>query len=80
VRKTQEALGLLEDLLAVELLLARDVLTATPTRLRLGIGAGSALNVVEAAVVGTVERTPAAVHSAVRASLSPVSSVRRPAP
>jgi histidine ammonia-lyase len=79
VRKTQEALGLLEDLLAVELLLARDVVTAAPSRLRLGIGTGSVLKVVEQAVIGSVEQSPAAVHSAVRASLSQVSSVRVPA-
>jgi histidine ammonia-lyase len=70
VRKADAALGLLEDLLAVELLMARDVLStmsATPT---LGTGTGSALRIVEEVIAASAPtEPPAAVHRALRARL-----------
>ena len=42
VRKADAALGLLEDLLAIELLLARDVLSTAPEPPMLGAGTGGA--------------------------------------
>src|SRR5512133_575221 len=50
VRKTNTALDMLDDLLAIELLLARDVLATMPDRLTLGAGTGHALEVVEEAL------------------------------
>jgi histidine ammonia-lyase len=73
VRKSDEAVRLLEDILAVELLLARDVLTAMPSRGALGVGTGSALDLVEKTLAGTDERSPASVHLAVRERLSQLS-------
>jgi histidine ammonia-lyase len=76
VRKADVALGLLEDLLAVELLMARDVLSATPATPTLGAGTGAALRVVEEVVAATDPTgPPAAVHRALRARL-PVTGVR----
>jgi len=66
VRKTDDALGLLEDLLAIELLLARDVLATMPTRSVLGTGTSQALQMVEAAMAAAVEQTPAGVHHTLR--------------
>jgi len=65
VRKADAALGLLEDLLAVELLLARDVLAAAPAAPALGAGTGAALRMVEQAVAAADPR-PDAVHRALR--------------
>ena len=66
VRKADAALGLLEDLLAVELLLARDVLAAAdhagPWRQR---GTGAALRMVEQAIAAA-DPCPDAVHRAPR--------------
>jgi histidine ammonia-lyase len=73
VRKSDEAVRLLEEILAVELLLARDVLTAKPSRGALGVGTGSALDLVEKTLAGTDERSPASVHLAVRERLSQLS-------
>jgi histidine ammonia-lyase len=65
VRKADAALGLLEDLLAVELLLARDVLAAAPVRPALGAGTGAALRTVEEAIAAA-DPHPDAVHRALR--------------
>jgi len=65
VRKTDAALGLLEDLLAIELLLARDLLAAAPARPVLGAGTGAALHAVEEAIA-TADPYPDAVHRALR--------------
>lgn len=65
VRNTDAALGVLEDLLAIELLLARDVLATTSTRPVLGAGTGRALNAVEQAIV-TADPRPEDVHRALR--------------
>lgn len=65
VRKTDDALGLLEDLLAIELMLARDVLTAAPARSVLGVGTSAALRMVEQAIAAAAAQ-PDAVHRALR--------------
>jgi histidine ammonia-lyase len=70
VRKADTALGLLEDLLAVELLMARDVLSTKPVTPTLGAGTGAALRVVEEAIAaGDPTGPPAEVHRALRARL-----------
>ena len=70
VRKADTALGLLEDLLAVELLMARDVLSTMPATPTLGTGTGSALRVVEEVIAASAPtEPPAAVHRALRARL-----------
>jgi histidine ammonia-lyase len=66
VRKTDAALGLLEDLLAIELLLARDVLATAPATQALGTGTEAALQAVEQAIA-TADPYPDAVHRALRA-------------
>src|SRR5215472_17800688 len=65
VRKTDTALGLLEDLLAVELLLARDVLATARARPELGAGTGAALTTVEKAIAAADPYADAA-HRALR--------------
>ncbi|HEY1346260.1 MAG TPA: aromatic amino acid lyase, partial [Streptosporangiaceae bacterium] len=65
VRKAGAALGLLADLLAAELLLARDVLAAAPVMPELGAGPGAALRTVEQAIAAADPR-PDAVHRALR--------------
>ena len=65
VRKSDAALGLLEDLLAIELMLARDLLTITPTKPVLGAGTAVALRMVEEAIT-VADPRPDAVHRALR--------------
>jgi histidine ammonia-lyase len=65
VRKTDAALGLLEDLLAIELLLARDVLASAPAAPTLGAGTAAALRTVEQAMA-SADPYPDAVHRALR--------------
>jgi histidine ammonia-lyase len=65
VRKTEAALELLADLLAIELLLARDVLIAAPASPSLGGGTAAALRMVEKAIAAADPR-PDAVHRALR--------------
>ena len=65
VRKTDTALGLLEDLLAIELLLARDLLAVTPIHPVLGTGTAAALRMVEEAIAAA-DPYPDAVHHALR--------------
>jgi histidine ammonia-lyase len=65
VRKADAALGLLEDLLAIELLLARDVLAAAPAAPALGAGTSAALRMVEQAIA-VADPRPDAVHRALR--------------
>jgi histidine ammonia-lyase len=76
VRKADEALALLDDLLAVELLLARDVLAAMPDRPTLGAGTGHALRLVEE-VVAITDPVPDAVHRALSARLAGLEVDRR---
>jgi histidine ammonia-lyase len=69
VRLTDVALGLLEDLLAVELLLAHDVLATAPTRHPLGSGTTAALRTVDQAIDTTGQEPGAAaddIHRALR--------------
>jgi histidine ammonia-lyase len=66
VRKTDAALGLLEDILAIELLLARDMITTAPTQPVLGSGTRAALRMVEEAIT-VADPRPDAVHRALRA-------------
>ena len=69
VRLTDRSLDLLEDLLAIEMLLARDVLVvAKDPRPRLGRGTSAALEMVEQAV--TEGSTPDTVHRAVKHHLA----------
>jgi len=65
VRKTDAALDLLEDLLAIELMLARDLLTLTPSEPVLGTGPDAALRLVEEAIT-VADPQPDAVHRALR--------------
>ncbi len=65
VRKTDAALSLLEDLLAIELLLARDVLATAPLPPALGTGTAAVLRTVEEAVAAA-DPYPDAVHRALR--------------
>lgn len=65
VRKTDAALGLLEDLLAIELLLARDLLAAAPNPPALGAGTGAAFRAAAQAIAAADPR-PDAVHRALR--------------
>jgi histidine ammonia-lyase len=65
VRKTDAALDMLEDLLAIELLLARDVLFTAPATPALGTGTSAALRMVEHAIA-VAAPYPDAVHRALR--------------
>ena len=73
VRKADTALGLLDDLLTVELLLAHDVLVTMPERPAMGTGTGHALRLVEEALA-SAEPSPAAVHQRLRARLPELSA------
>ena len=70
IRKTDAALGMLEDLLAIELLLAHDLLATAPTTLTLGAGTAAALRMVREAIAAADPR-PDAVHRAVRNRFPP---------
>jgi histidine ammonia-lyase len=65
VRKTDTVLGLLEDLLAIELILATDLLRLTPTAPVLGAGTAEALRMVEESIT-LADPQPDAVHRALR--------------
>ena len=69
VRKTEAAVTLLEDLLTVELLLARDVLAALADQPRMGEGTRHALKLVSE-VVATADPSPADIHQALRGRLA----------
>jgi histidine ammonia-lyase len=74
VRKTDEALDLVSDILTVELLLAADVLDTQPQRRTLGRGTSALYESARAAVDGLDDPSPDAVHRAVRAVLDPAGS------
>ena len=76
VRKADEALDLLADVLAIELLLATDVLGMQPRTPVLGRGTSSLYGSTRAAVAGLADRSPEAVHRSVRATLEPSRSRR----
>ena len=65
VRKTDTAIGMLEDLLAIELMLARDMLATAPNKHVLGAGTEAALRMVEEAIT-EADPEPDAVHRAIR--------------
>ena len=65
VHKTDVALGLLEDLLAIELMLAHDMLATAPSKHVLGAGTDAALRMVEEAIT-VADPRPDAVHRALR--------------
>ena len=70
VRKTEEALAMLEGLLAIEMLLARDVLGVGGPVPALGAGTGAAVARIEGAIAALGgDRSTADVHRAVRNSL-----------
>jgi histidine ammonia-lyase len=66
VTKTAAALDLLDDLLAIELLMARDVLAVSGPLPALGSGPSEALRTVDKAVSEAAQPTPDAVHAALR--------------
>ena len=64
-RKTDAALGMLEDLLAIELMLAHDLLAIAPTQHVLGDGTDAALRMVQIAITAADPRADA-VHRVLR--------------
>ncbi|HEX5384380.1 MAG TPA: hypothetical protein VFW54_07040, partial [Propionibacteriaceae bacterium] len=64
-RKTDVALGMLEDLLTIELMLAHDLLSVTPTQHVLGAGTDAALRMVQEAITAADPQADA-VHRALR--------------
>jgi histidine ammonia-lyase len=66
VRLADQALDVLGDILACELLLAHDVLAAGPAQPDLGAGTGAAMLMVDEAIAAADPR-PEAVHCALRA-------------
>jgi histidine ammonia-lyase len=64
-RKTDTALGMLEDLLAIELMLAHDMISTAPTRPVFGAGTNAAFRLVEDAIT-VADAQPDAVHRAIR--------------
>jgi histidine ammonia-lyase len=70
VLKADEALGLLADILTVELLLAGDILGLRPELPALGEGTAALYGSVRGTIAALSDRSTDAVHSAVRATLS----------
>ena len=64
-RKTDTALGMLEDLLAIELMLARDMITTALGRPKFGVGTDAAFRMVEESIM-VADPLPDAVHRALR--------------
>jgi histidine ammonia-lyase len=77
VRKADEALDLLADVLTVELLLAADILDLRPSPPALGAGTTSLYGSARGAIAALSDRSTAAVHTAVRAALFPPGSRSR---
>jgi histidine ammonia-lyase len=77
VRKADEALDLLADVLTVELLLAADILDLRPPPPALGVGTTSLYGSARGAIAALSDRSTAAVHTAVRAALFPPGSRSR---
>jgi histidine ammonia-lyase len=76
VRKADEALDLLSDVLTIELLLAADILDLRPELPTLGKGTAELYGSVRGAIAGLSAPSTDAVHAAVRATL-PGSRSRR---
>jgi histidine ammonia-lyase len=70
VRKADEALDLLSDVLTIELLLAADVLGMRPELPALGEGTAAIYGSVRGAIAALSDRSTDAVHAAARAVLS----------
>jgi histidine ammonia-lyase len=70
VRKADEALDLLADILTIELLLAADILDLRPELPALGEGTGALYGSARGAVAALAEPSTDAVHRAVRATLA----------
>ncbi|HEY6057170.1 MAG TPA: aromatic amino acid ammonia-lyase, partial [Candidatus Limnocylindrales bacterium] len=69
-RRTDEALGVLADILAVELMLARAILIDGSSRASLGRGTSAALDLIDAALAGIAPDAPSdEAHAAVRTAL-----------
>jgi histidine ammonia-lyase len=70
VSKTDDAAGLLEDILVIELLIARDLLGGREPSVRLGRGTSAMLDDAEAVIAGfDPEARAADVHAALRTQL-----------
>jgi histidine ammonia-lyase len=65
VRKADAALGLLEDILAIELLLAHDLLSIASNNPVLGAGTSAARRQVEEAIAAA-DPYPDSIHKALR--------------
>ena len=76
VRKADEALDLLADVLAIELLLASDVLGMQPRTPVLGRGTAALYGSARTAVAALDDRSSEAVHRAVLATFEPSRSLR----
>src|SRR3954470_8131902 len=76
VRKADEALGLLLDILAAETLLAADVLALRPERPVLGAGSSALYESARRAIAALPDRSTAAAHEAVRGVLASVTTTR----
>jgi histidine ammonia-lyase len=70
VRKAEEALDLLYDILTIELLLAADILGLRPELPPLGKGTAELYGSVRGAIAGLPDPSSDAVHAAARATLS----------
>jgi histidine ammonia-lyase len=70
VRKANEAVGLLEDLIVIELLMARDALATTPVARQLGAVTGETLRMVEESIEASLpESSPSDLHRSVRGTM-----------
>jgi histidine ammonia-lyase len=65
VRKADTALGLLEDILAIELMLAHDLLSVAPSKPVLGTGTSAALRMVEESIA-QADAYSDSIHRALR--------------
>lgn len=74
VRKADEALDLLSDILTVELLFAADILDLRPELPALGAGTTTLYRSARGAMAGLSDRSTDAVHRAVRDALMPPGS------
>ena len=70
VARTADALDALAGILAIELLLAADIIAVTGVT-GLGEGTGGAVRLVREAVAAAADRSPAAVHRAIRDTVVP---------
>ena len=70
VRKTEEAVALLEDLLVIELLMARDLLATLRVARDLGATTGEVLRIVEETIDATLpEPSPSDIHRSLRTAM-----------